>query len=96
LTQPVATGDPYFTTYAVTGAVSQLVAPLGAASIRYRYCYLQGTKEDRRIFDDAVLDQVSGPVPPLINNLYPQEMIFVAPSNGISFNVSSPSGFHHQ
>jgi hypothetical protein len=28
LTQPVATGDPYFTTYAVTGSVNQLVAPL--------------------------------------------------------------------
>jgi hypothetical protein len=94
LTQPVATGDPYFTTYAVTGSVSQLVAPLGTTSVRYRYCFFQAGKEGgSAYFDDAVLDQVSGPVPPSINYLYPQNMIFVAPSNGISFNVSSPSGF---
>src|SRR5207245_5762219 len=37
---------------------------------------------------------VSGNVPPLISNLFPQDtMIFVNPSGGISFNASSPSGF---
>jgi hypothetical protein len=39
-----------------------------------------------------VLNQTSGPVPPFINNIFPQNMIFVAPSNGVSFNVSSLSG----
>src|SRR5262249_43421877 len=29
VSQPVSVGDPFFTTYAVTGSVSQLVAPLG-------------------------------------------------------------------
>ena len=43
--------------------------------------------------DDAVLNQISGPVPPVINNLFPQNMIFVNPSSNLSFNVSSPSGF---
>lgn len=95
LSQPVSTGDPYFTTYAVTGSVSQLVAPFGTAAVRYRYAYLAvGTNEvGSAYFDDAVLDQVSGPIPPVINNLFPQNMIFVNPSNGVSFNVSSPSGF---
>lgn len=94
LTQPVATGDPYFTTYAVTGSVSQLVSPFGTAAVRYRYCYFQARNEGgSAYFDDAVLDQVSGPVPPVINNLFPQNMIFVSPTNGISFNASSPSGF---
>ena len=94
MTQPVSTGDPYFTTYAVTGTVSQLVAPLGTTAVRYRYCYLQAGKEGgSAYFDDAVLNQVSGPVPPVISNLFPQNMIFVVPGDGVSFNVSSPSGF---
>jgi hypothetical protein len=94
LSQPVSIGDPYFTTYAVTGSVSQLVAPLGTTTVRYRYCFLQAGKEGGSAYlDDAVLNQVSGAVPPLINDLFPQNMIFVNPSDGLSFNVSSPSGF---
>src|ERR1019366_5173829 len=94
LSSPVSIGDPYFTTYAVTGSVSQLVAPLGTTAIRYRYAYLQvGTEGGSAYFDDAVLNQVSGPVPPIISSLFPQNMIFVNPSDGISFNVSSPGGF---
>lgn len=94
LTQPMATGDPYFTTYAETGTVSQLVAPLGTTAVRYRYCYLQyGNQGGSAYFDDAVLDQISGPIPPVISDLYPQSMIFVPPSSGISFNVTSPSGY---
>jgi hypothetical protein len=95
LTSPVSTGDPYFTTYAVTGSVSQLVAPSGTTAIRYRYCYLQaGSEGGSAYLDDAVLNQVSGPVPPVITNLFPvNTMIFVNPADGISFNVNSPSGF---
>ena len=94
LSSPVSIGDPYFTTYAVTGSVSQLVAPLGTTAIRYRYAYLQvGTEGGSAYFDDAVLNQVSGPVPPIISSLFPQNMIFVNPSNGITFNASSPGGF---
>ena len=94
LTQPVATGDPYFTTYAVTGSVSQLVAPFGTTAIRYRYCFFQaGSEGGSAFFDDAVLNQLSGPVPPVISNLFPQDMIFVNPGDGLSFNVTSPSGF---
>lgn len=94
LSQPVSTGDPFFTTYAVTGSVSQLVAPVGTAMVRYQYAYLQaGTEGGSAYLDDAVLDQVSGPIPPVISDLFPQNMIFVNPSDGISFNVSSPSGF---
>src|ERR1019366_9563573 len=93
LSQPVATGDPYFTTYAVTGTVNQLVAPLGTTAIRYRYAYLQvGTEGGSAYFDDAVLNQVGGFIPPVIANLFPVNMIFVNPSDGITFNVNSPSG----
>ena len=95
LTQPVSVGDPYFNTCAVTGAVSQLVAPLGTAAVRYRFCFLQATNEQGSSgLDDAALEQISGPIPPVITSLYPQYMIFVPPSSGVSFNVSSPSGFN--
>jgi len=94
LSQPVDIGDPYFATYAVTGSVSQLVAPVGTVKARYRYAYLQaGTQGGSARFDDAVLDQISGPIPPVISNIFPLDMIFVDPSDGITFNVSSPSGF---
>ena len=95
LTQPVSVGDPYFTTYAVTGSVSQLVAPFGTASVRYRFCYLTvGNQGGAAFFDDAVLNQLSGPTPPVISALFPQDtMIFVNPTSGITFTASSPSGF---
>jgi hypothetical protein len=94
LSHPVATGDPYFTTYAITGHVNQLVAPPGTALVRYRYCYLTATNEGgSSFFDDAALNQASGSVPPLISNLFPLNMIFVNPGDGLSFNVSSPSGY---
>src|SRR5207245_568736 len=43
--------------------------------------------------DDTTLNQVSGSVPPVISNFFPLNMIFVNPSDGLSFNVSSPSGY---
>lgn len=94
VSSPVSTGDPYFTTYAATGTVSQIVAPVGTAKVRYRFAYLQaGNEGGACYFDDAVLNQVSGPIPPTISNLFPENMIFVNPNDGLSFNVTSPSGF---
>ena len=94
LGSPISTGDPYFKTYAVTGSVSQAVAPLGTAKVRYRLAYLQaGTEGGSAYLDDAVLDQVSGPIPPVISSVFPLNMIFVNPADGITFNASSPSGF---
>jgi hypothetical protein len=95
ISSPVSIGDPFFNTYAITGNVTQLVAPLGTATIRYRLVYVQVASEGGSAYlDDAVLDQISGPPPPIISNLFPDPlgMIFVNPSDGISFNVRSPSG----
>jgi hypothetical protein len=89
---PLPTGDPYFTTYAVTGSVSQLVAPLGTTAVRYRYALLQTVSQGSADLDDAVLNQTGGFIPPVITNLFPANMIFVNPSNGITFNANSPSG----
>jgi hypothetical protein len=94
VSSPVSIGDPFFNTYAVTGTVSQLVAPLGTTTVRYRFVYVQFASEGGSCyFDSAVLNQVSGPVPPVIGGLFPLNMIFINPSDGLSFNVSSPSGF---
>lgn len=93
ISSPIPGGDPYFTTYAVTGSVSQLVAPVGTTKVRYRFALSQSGIRGSCYFDDAVLDQVSGPIPPVISSVFPLNMIFVNPSDGITFNVSSPSGF---
>lgn len=91
---PVPSGDPYYTTYAVTGTVSQAIAPIGTQTVRYRYAYLQAGKEGGAAFlDDALLDQVSGPLPPVIENLMPLNMIFADPKEGLTFRARSPSGF---
>jgi hypothetical protein len=93
LSQPLSTGDPYFTTYATTGAVTQLVAPSGTTKVRYRFAYLQAADEGGSCYlDDAVLNQVSGPVPPVITDVSPLNMIFANPNDGLTFNVSSPAG----
>jgi len=94
ISSPVSTGDPFFNTYAITGTVSQFVAPVGTTKVRYQFVYLQAANQGGSCyFDSAVLNQISGPVPPLISSLFPQNMIFVNPADGITFNVSSPSGF---
>jgi hypothetical protein len=94
ITQPVPTGDPSFNTYSITGSVNQLVAPAGTALVRYRLCdFFAASEGGSEYFDSAALEQVSGPIPPVISNLNPQNEIFVPPLNGLSFNVSSPSGF---
>ena len=91
---PLPPGDLNYPTYAVTGTVSQIVAPVGTATVRYRYAYSQaGGQGGSANFDDAVLDQISGPIPPVISSLFPLNMIFVNPSDGITFNATSPSGF---
>ena len=94
VSSPVSVGDPYFTTYTVTGSVSQIVAPPGTKTVRYRYCFLQaGSSGGSAYLDDADLDQISGPIPPVITDLFPLNMIFVNPGDGVHFTVSSPAGF---
>ncbi len=94
ISAPLPPGDLNYPTYAATGSVSQIVAPIGTATVRYRYAYSQaGTQGGSAHFDDAILDQVSGPIPPVISSLFPLNLIFVNPSDGITFNASSPSGF---
>ncbi len=94
LSAPIPSGDPYFTNYTVTGMVSQIVAPIGTTTVRYRFAYLQVGKQGGSCYlDSAVLDQISGQMPPVIADLLPLNMIFVDPADGITFTASSPSGF---
>ena len=91
---PVSIGDPFFNTYAKTGTVSQLVAPAGTVTVRYRFVYVQvGSEGGSAYLDATALNQISGAAPPTINNLLPLNEIFVDPHAGISFNVNSPSGY---
>ena len=91
INSPVSIGDPYFNTYAITGSVSQIVAPAGAAKVRYRLVYVQFVNEGGSCyFDSAVLNQTSGSIPPVIGSLFPLNMIFVNPGDGLSFTASSP------
>ncbi len=99
LSKPTSSGDTnsaYFY-YAVTGSVSQLVAPAGTAFVRYQFAMVQGGGWPEGggsvYFDDAVLNQISGPVPPTITSLSPPNpSIFVNPNDGIKFTASSSSG----
>ncbi len=94
ISSPVSIGDPYFHTYAPTGTVSQLVAPVGAVTVRYRFVYVQAASGGGScFFDTTALNQISGPPPPVISNLAPLNEIFINPHDGITFNVSSPGGF---
>src|ERR1035438_220481 len=59
LSSTVSIGDPFFNTYSITGSVSQLVAPVGTTTVRYRFVYVQAASEGGSCFlDDAVLNQV--------------------------------------
>jgi len=61
---------------------------------RYRFVYVQIAIEGGSCFlDDAALDQVSGPVPPVIRSLFPLNMIFVNPAMASASMSASPSGF---
>jgi hypothetical protein len=94
ISAPLPPGDLNYPTYAVTGTVSQITAPLGTATVRYRYAFSQAEAQGGAAhFDDAVLDQISGPIPPVISNLFPVNMIFINPADGITFTATSPSGF---
>ncbi|SPE61790.1 hypothetical protein SBV1_770001 [Verrucomicrobia bacterium] len=95
VTQPISLGDPYFTnSFAVTGAVTQLVAPVGTTAVRYQFCYLQGVTLGTSdggscYFDDADLEQVSTlpPTPPNIN-AQPQP-VTVNAYDAASFSVTA-------
>lgn len=94
LALPMPSGDPQFTLYSVTGTVSQILAPPGTVTVRYRYAYLQANTAGGSAFlDDALLNQVSGPLPPVITDVLPLNMIFADPNEGLTFKATSPSGF---
>jgi hypothetical protein len=76
--------------YAIIGSTNLLVAPPGTVKVRFQhnlYQFLSGGGSC--YFDDATLNQISGPVPPQITQVYPGNLLFA--SNYISFNIYSPS-----
>ena len=76
--------------FAIIGSTNLLVAPAGTVKVRFQqnlYQLLFGGGSC--YFDDATLNQISGPVPPLITQVYPGNLLFA--SNHISFHVTSAS-----
>ncbi len=99
LSQPIPSGDTNsaYMYYAVTGGVNVLVAPPGTAFVRYQFAMVQGGGLPEGggsvYFDDAELDQISGPLAPTITSLSPPNpSMFVDPHDGLTFRASSPSG----
>lgn len=77
----------------VTGAVTQLIAPAGTAWVRCQLVHYQINNNGGSVyFDDAVLDQVSGALPPVLSNVSPGNKLFAPANAGFSFTVTSPSG----
>jgi hypothetical protein len=76
--------------YDVIGTTNLLVAPPGTVTVRYQHTYYQlQWGGGSTYFDDGVLNQTGGPVPPQISQVYPGNMLFA--SNHISFHVTSAS-----
>ena len=76
--------------YAVIGSTNVLVAPPGTVKVRYQHTLYQALSGGGSVyFDDATLDQTGGPVPPVITQIYPGNLLFA--SNHISFHVTSAS-----
>ena len=76
--------------YTIIGSTNLLVAPVGTVTVRFQHTLYQLLSGGGSCyFDDATLNQISGPVPPQITQVYPGNLLFA--SNHISFNVYSPS-----
>jgi hypothetical protein len=77
--------------YPVIGHTNVLTAPAGTVKVRFQMSIYQlQYGGGAGYFDDAVLNQISGPQAPQITQIYPGTLLFA--SNHISFHVISPSG----
>ena len=77
----------------VTNTVTTFTAPAGTAFARYQIVLKQtaNTGGGAAFIDDMVLDQISGPTPPVLSNVLPGNILLASPTGGISFNVSGSS-----
>ena len=76
--------------YSVIGSTNLLVAPPGTVKVRFQHTLYQLLYGGGSCYmDDTTLNQISGPVPPQITQVYPGNLLFA--SNYISFHVTSAS-----
>ena len=82
------------TTGEVTGSASVLTAPAGTVKVRFTVMHQQISDGGGAVhYDDAVLDQLSGPTPPTIVNISPSgTALFNSSAGGFTFNAVSASG----
>jgi hypothetical protein len=83
----LATGLP-------TNSVTTFVAPAGTVKARYQIVLKQSqwTGGGALWVDDMVLNQISGPTAPVLNNVSPGAILLANAANGITFTASSSSG----
>lgn len=79
------------TTRALIGNVTNMVAPTGAASVRFSGIYSQNTSGGGSVqFDNMFLVQNSGAIPPMVENVIPDgSMLLNDASDGMRFNATS-------
>ena len=90
------------TTYAFLGTVTSMVAPAGTVAVQYQIVHYQPNYDNGYSYwDDLVLDQTAGPVPPVIGDLSPDgSALFNIAATHFTFTASStttdidPSGIH--
>ena len=76
--------------YAVTGSVSTLEAPPGTAVVRFQTVFEQANwNHGAAWFDELSLNQIAGPVPPLIANIAPNGTKLFNTVNTFTFSVTS-------
>lgn len=83
----LATGLP-------TNSVTTFVAPAGTVKARYQIVLKQSQWHGGGALwaDDMVLNQISGPTAPALNNISPGAILLANAANGVSFTAASSSG----
>jgi hypothetical protein len=77
----------------VTNTVTTFTAPAGTTFARYQVVLKQSGNvgAGAAFIDDMVLDQISGPTPPVFSAVKPGNILLASPAAGISFTVTGSS-----
>jgi hypothetical protein len=80
-------------TFTLIGTTNSLTAPPGTASVRYQVVFQQPANDGGSLyFDDLILDQTGGALPPTVSNISPNGATTVlSGATTFSFTAASPS-----
>ncbi|EEF57883.1 hypothetical protein, partial [Pedosphaera parvula] len=79
--------------FTLTNTVTSLTAPPGTVQVRYQIVFQQPANDGGSLFfDDLILDQTGGALPPTVNNISPDGSATVlSGATTFSFSANSPS-----